>query len=140
MSRPGSISVLCVDDNPHVTRALESKLHRSGKFDWRGSLSSADQLVETVARECPEIVLLDVDMPGMDPLAALERLSRECPNTRTVVFSGHIRRELVERAVESGAWGYVSKNDDEAELIRAIRSVAEGEFVLSVEARRVFGD
>lgn len=132
------ISILCVDDNASITKALETKLSRVATFAWKGSLSRADDLVAAVAREQPAVVLLDVDMPGKDPFAVLVELSEVCPETRVVMFSGHVRRELVEKAVECGAWGYVSKNDGENELIKAIQRAAQGELALSDEARRVF--
>ncbi len=138
MTQTRPISILCVDDNISVVKALEVKLARTGLFDWKGSLPRANDLVATAVRENPFLVLLDVDMPGVDPFTALAELSDRCPNTRVVIFSGHVRRELVQRAVDSGAWGYVSKNDGEDELIKAIQGVAEGEFALSPEVQRIF--
>lgn len=138
MTQARVIPILCVDDNPSITKALETKFSRVGSFAWKGALSRADDLLATVTREHPAVVLLDVDMPGKDPFVVLAELSQACPETKVVMFSGHVRRELVERAVESGAWGYVSKNDGENELIKAIQKAAQGELALSDEARRVF--
>lgn len=131
------ISVLCVDDNEDVARALRRQLNPNVGFDWRGWLPSAEHLVDTVTRECPAVVLLDIDMPGPDPFTAMAELLSRCPATRVIVFSGHLRRDLIDRALDSGAWAYVFKNDGEIALVDAIRRVNAGEFVLSPEARAV---
>jgi two-component system, NarL family, response regulator DesR len=133
------LGILCVDDNAAVALALQTKLSRAGGFEWRGAVSRADDLMDAAARSEPALVLLDVDMPGRDPLTVLAEFSRRFPEIRTVIFSGHVRRDLVERAVEAGAWGYVSKNDGEEELVAALRRVADGEFALSSEANLVYG-
>lgn len=133
-----NLGILCVDDNPLVADALRTKLSRIDGFTWRGWLSSADGLVERAQQDCPAIVLLDIDMPGKNPFEALEELCERCPTARVVVFSGHVRRELIERAVDAGAWGYVSKNDGENALVEVLRRVAADEFALSREARLVY--
>ncbi len=131
-------SVLCVDDNPDVAEAIQLKLRIVGGFVWKGVLASADRLVETAVCDCPTLVLLDVDMPGKDPFVTLSELVERCPETKAVVFSGHVRGDLVRRAVDAGAWGYVSKNDGADELVAALRGVIAGELALSPEARTAY--
>ncbi|MCC6678733.1 MAG: response regulator transcription factor [Phycisphaerales bacterium] len=131
------ISVLCVDDNQDVARALRRKLSLVGGFDWRGWLPDAESLLGSVRQHCPAVVLLDIDMPGPDPFGVLAEITAQCPDTRVIVFSGHIRRDLIDRALDSGAWAYVSKNDGDVALVDAIRRVTAGEFVVSPEAQAV---
>lgn len=135
MPQSSPLSVLCVDDNVEVAEALRVLLSRAG-FRHVGWLASAEGLIERAERDRPDLILLDVDMPGPDPLAVLPELCRALPEVRVIVLSGHIRRRLVDTAIERGAWGYVSKNDGEGELLDAIRAVAAGEFVLSSEVQR----
>lgn len=137
-ARAGPIGVLCVDDNPHVAEALRLKFERAERFEWKGWLPRADALLETAQREKPGVVLLDLDMPGADPLDATERMLRTLPDIRVVVFSGHVRAEFIERALRVGAWGYVSKNDGEDELLRVLGAVWDGNVEFSPEARTVF--
>jgi len=132
------MSVLGVDDNAAIIDALRIKLARAGGFAWQGALSCADDLVETAIRLCPVLVLLDLDMPGKDPFAVLAELVEKCPDTKVVIFSGHVRSDLVHRAIDAGAWGYVSKNDGADDLISALRRIAVGELALSPEAQRVY--
>lgn len=129
------MGVLCVDDNEHVADALRTKLSRTQDFEWRGWLPDATGLVQRVRAECPSAVLLDLDMPGPDPFAALAELVRQCPEVRAVVFSGLVKKDLIERAIEAGAWGYVAKSDGEEALIEALRRVMVGEVALSKEVQ-----
>ena len=127
------IRVLCVDDNPRVAEALKIKFSRIKGFHWRGWLPGAEGLPERAAAESPVMVLLDLDMPGPDPFDALAEISEKSEDVKVVVFSGHVRKELIERALDAGAWGYVSKNDGEQALIDALRTVAAGEVAMSPE-------
>jgi DNA-binding NarL/FixJ family response regulator len=76
-------------------------------------------------------------MPGQSPLQALREINRSGAAARTIVFSGHLRRELVAQAMDAGAWGYVSKNDGEDSLVVAIRAVMAGEIAWSPEVQSV---
>jgi len=98
-------------------------------------MPDADRLAESIRDDPPGLVLLDLDAPGRDPLDALAEVLDEQPDLRAVVFTGHVRRELVERALQIGAWGYVSKNDGVSELLRPLRQVAAGHVTLSPQAR-----
>jgi DNA-binding NarL/FixJ family response regulator len=126
------IGILCVDDNPRVAKALRAKLSHLAGFAWRGWVPNADTLVEQFGDDT-HVVLLDIDMPGRDPLDALADLMSRRPDVRAIIFSGHVRKDLIAAAIDSGAWGYVSKNDGEDALISALRAVAAGEFALSPE-------
>lgn len=132
------IGVLCVEDNPHVAEALRVMFGRTARFEWKGWLPSADALLETAQREKPGLVLLDLDMPGADPLEAAERMLGALPEIRVVIFSGHVRADHVERALRAGAWGYASKNDGEIELLRVLGAVWDGHVEFSPEVRTVF--
>jgi DNA-binding NarL/FixJ family response regulator len=137
-SEPNKPTVLCVDDNLQVADALRVKLRRDGSFEWQGWLCEADDLVEVVKRDRPKLVLLDLDLPGRDPLVVTAELHRVVPSSRVVVFSGLVTRDLVERALDAGAWGYVSKNDGEAELLSAMHKVGGGDVALSPEAAALY--
>jgi len=128
-----ALRVLCVDDNPLVLEALGLKLSLLTGFHWLTPLSSADELVAEVRRQMPDVVLLDIDMPGRDPLEALAELTLNEPLTRVLMFSGLSRGDLVERAIDAGAWGFLSKHADLEAIVSAIHLVASGQFFLSEE-------
>jgi two-component system response regulator DesR len=127
------ISVLCVDDNEFVASAVAAKLRMAGGFRWAGHLSTANDLADVASRESASIVLLDVDMPGKNPFDALGEVLARWAECRVIVFSGHVHTALLDRAIEAGAWGYISKNDGEDAMLEGIRQVAAGEFALSPE-------
>jgi DNA-binding NarL/FixJ family response regulator len=131
MSAP--IRVLCIDDNQLLANAVERRLSMESGFQWVGWLSEAAQLVDQIGQLKPDVILLDLDMPGSDPFELLKTISPKHPETRIIIFSGYVRRDYVDRAIECGAWGYVSKNSGVDELLSAIRQVAAGEFVLTSE-------
>lgn len=129
------VRILCADDNEEILWALGAHFARTKGFKVVGSLSSAAGLVAAVKDTQPDILVLDLDMPGQSPLQALREINRSGAATRTVVFSGHLRRELVIQAMDAGAWGYVSKNDGEESLVAAIRAVMAGEIAWSPEVK-----
>jgi DNA-binding NarL/FixJ family response regulator len=133
-----TVNVVCVDDNPLVADALRIKLSRTPEFKWQGWASDADSLLEMSKCACAAIVILDLDMPGKDVFEATEELMSICPESRVVVFTGHVRKELIDKAVKAGAWGYVSKSDGEDALIEAMGKVVDGEFALSPEVRATY--
>ncbi len=125
--------MLGVDDNEAIGRALDRRLRREPGLEWVGFLTSADTLVDAVGRLEPDIVLLDLDMPGRQPLETLEELAATHPRTKVVILSGLVRRELIDRAFEAGAWGYLSKNEEMAEIVAALRRVMAGGLAMSPE-------
>lgn len=129
-----------MDDNEEILWALGLHFAHTEGFEVVGSLSSAAGLVAAVKETKPDILVLDLDMPGKNPLQALREVHRSGAPTRTVVFSGHLRRELVDQAMNAGAWGYVTKNDGEASLVEAIRAVMAGEIAWSPEVQSVIGN
>ncbi len=137
MSASSLVRVLCVDDNALVAEAIIAKLRSSGGFEWIGNIDTTDDLVATALRAHPDIILLDLDLPGGDPLDAAAALSRAGCAARIIVFSGHVSPELFERSIRAGAWGYISKSDGEEALVEGIRSVADGAFALSPEVEAI---
>ena len=125
------IRVLCVDDNPMVADGVRIRLQLESdghRFEWAGHVQNADELVATVRRTLPHVVLLDIDMPGKDAMAALAELAEAAPEVRTIILSGYSREDYLDRAVEAGAWGYISKNDAPEQIVEAVRRVMRGQF------------
>lgn len=137
MNTLSSVRILCVDDNEEILWALRAHLSQTKGFEVVGTLSSLTDLVATVSSTKPDILVLDLDMPGQSPLKSLQRLIRSGAQTRAVVFSGHLRRELIDQAMDAGAWGYVAKNDGEVWLVTAIRAIMAGEIAWSPEVQSV---
>lgn len=131
------VRIMCVDDNEEVLWALGAHFARLKDFEIVESLSTTTGLVAAVKSAKPDILVLDLDMPGQSPIGILQQINRSSGATRTVVFSGHLRSELIAQAMDAGAWGYVSKNDGEDALVVAIRAIMAGEIAWSPEVKSV---
>jgi DNA-binding NarL/FixJ family response regulator len=130
-----AIRVLMVDDDDLVGQIMRITLKHAGSFEWRGQIrdtGALDDIEETVQ---PHVVLLDLCMPGKSPFEAVDQLRQRYPEARIVIFSGLCGHSLVDRAIEAGAWGYISKNNDGSTVVSSIRRVAAGEFVISADVR-----
>jgi DNA-binding NarL/FixJ family response regulator len=92
-----------------------------------GRLPTADDLVVEAKRLRPDVVLLDIEMPGMDPFEAVEDLKAQLPDVRVIILSAYVRDHYVSAAVKAGVWGYFSKSDDPNEIVAGIRKVDRGE-------------
>lgn len=123
--------VLCIDDNRLIAEAMQRRLAFEPDVAWAGWVEHACDALAAALEAQPDIVMLDIDMPEHDAFELTRDLARRLPNAKVVMFSGHVRTEFIDRAVDAGAWGYLSKNESMAELLAAIRRVAAGEFVLS---------
>ena len=131
------LKVLCVDDNEMVATALSRRIREEPGIAWAGVVMEGAAAYEQVRMILPDIVLMDIDMPGVDSFSIVEHIAADLPGVRVVMFSGHLNPAYIERAMDAGAWGYLSKNEDVARLIEAIRSVGRGEFALSEDVKAV---
>lgn len=133
-SPPRHVRILCVDDHAVVYNGLRAGLAMEQDLEIVGWRKTADDLVEATDAERADIVLVDVDMPGRDAFAAIEELRRARPAARAIVLSAFTRDNYIDAAINAGAWGYLSKNDDFEEIIDGVRRVARGEFAFSPAA------
>ena len=124
------ISVLIADDHRLFREALRAVLER--ECNVVGEAASGEEALALAARMRPDIVLLDVGMPGVGGLNAAHRLAKQAPASKVVILSRHDDEEYVyEAMVEAGAAGYLVKTDATAELLSALRAVAAGRRYLS---------
>lgn len=124
------VRVLCVEDNELVADALARKLTRDPDFEWLGWVRDSVELMRVTTDRNPHVVCMDLDVPGQDTLGMIRQLAEQAPNTRVLILTGHLREDLVNKAVDAGAWGYLSKAEDSRVIVDSIKRVAAGEFVL----------
>ncbi len=120
------IRIIIADDHRVVREGLRWMLDGESEIEVVGEASDGDELLELVASVPADVVLLDVSMPGMGGLDALEQLSSSAPQVRVVMLSMHDKPVYVRRAVELGAAGYLLKSAGRDELMRALVAVAAG--------------
>jgi DNA-binding NarL/FixJ family response regulator len=119
-------SVLLVDDHPLVRAGLAALLVGSEHVQVVGEAGDGREAVELVTRLRPDVVLMDLSMPGLDGIAATRLVVQESPSTRVVVLTSFADRHRMADAVAAGAVGFLLKDCDPRDLVGAVCSVARG--------------
>ncbi|MBX3379051.1 MAG: response regulator transcription factor [Phycisphaeraceae bacterium] len=121
-SRP--IRVLCVDDHLVLIEGLKARFSMEGGINVVGQLMSAERLLQEVGSLRPDVVTLDIEMPGPDAFEMADRLKREFPQVCVVVLSAHIRDAFISASFRSGVSAYFAKSDELSDIVRGIYEVA----------------
>jgi DNA-binding NarL/FixJ family response regulator len=130
------IRVLIVDDHPMVRQGLGALLRGNPEFEVVGALESGRDAADRIQELAPDVVLMDVSMPGMDGVAATRELLRHRPATRVVMLTSYAEDETVISAIDAGASGYLLKDAEPEEILRGIRAASRGEVPLAPRAAR----
>jgi two-component system, NarL family, response regulator LiaR len=125
------IRVVLADDHALVREGTAELLERAGGFRVVGQAADGAEAVQLVTALRPDVLVIDLAMPGMDGLEATRRSLSVAPRTAVLVLSAHEDEPYVRAMLEAGALGYLSKSARGHELVAAVRAVAAGETVLS---------
>ena len=128
--------MLVADDHPVVRKGLQSCLSRAGRIRLVGEAADGDEALRKARELKPDVVLMDISMPGMNGLTVTEMLRKELPDMKVLVLSVQRNKDSIFRVIQAGAHGYVSKEAPYEEVIRAIESVHGGEPFFSEEIAR----
>ncbi|MBP7514093.1 MAG: response regulator transcription factor [Flavobacteriales bacterium] len=129
------ITVLLVDDQSIILDGIESILAAEGAFTVIGRAGNGREAVERARDLDPDVVLMDINMPGMDGVAATKKLLKVNARCKVLVLSMHGHKEFVLEVLDSGASGYLLKTTHKAELIEALKMVASGKTYVASELR-----
>ena len=121
-----SIKVLLIDDHPLVIEGIRAVLETYNHIEIVGSAANADDGLAIATRTAPDVVMMDVNMPGMSGLAAIDVFKEALGNVRLLMLSMHDSRDYISTSVMHGASGYVLKDAPTNEIIAAIEAVAAG--------------
>jgi NarL family two-component system response regulator LiaR len=124
---PDEITALIVDDHEVVREGLRLSLSRAPHIRVIGEASDGESAVELALRRRPNVVIMDIRMPGMDGLEATKLLTDQAPDTKVLLFTAYSERSLLNRGFDAGAKGYILKESPHSTLVRAIEKLAEGE-------------
>jgi two-component system response regulator DesR len=124
------IRLLLADDQALVRSALAALLALQDDFEVVAQVGRGDEVVDAARRHQPDVALLDIEMPGIDGLAAARVLAQELPACRSLILTTFGRPGYLRRAMESGAFGFVVKDAPPEQLADAIRRIAAGERVV----------
>lgn len=134
---PKGISILLADDHPIVRQGYRRVLENQHDFQVVAEAENAVSAYSAFKAHSPDIVVMDISMPGASGLEAIRNIRARDGHARILVFSMHSEASLVKAAFNAGAGGYVTKSSEPAVLIRAIRSVARGERAMSDDVAQV---
>jgi two-component system, NarL family, response regulator LiaR len=121
-----TIRILVADDHPVVREGLVLMLGTQPEFDVIGQAATGKETVEQACALTPDVLLLDLEMPDMDGVAALQQIRIRCPEVHVLVFTAFDTDERIIKAVQAGAKGYLLKGAPRQELFNAIRVIAGG--------------
>ena len=126
-----SISVILADDHPVVRLGMQALLERERSFSIVGVAGDGLETVRLTEHLKPDVLVLDLMMPGLSGLEALRILRERSPRTRTVILSMHSSNAFIAQALQNGAIGYVLKRCPEENLVHAVKEAAAGRRFLS---------
>ena len=126
MEADGTIRVLVADDHPMLREGLVAVLNTQPDFDVIGEAADGFEVVRLAEQRMPDVILLDLEMPGMDGVAVLRKLQEAGANAHAIVFTAYDTDERILGALRAGARGYLLKGASREEIFSAIRTVSSG--------------
>ncbi len=129
------IRVFLVDDHALVRESVSRVLDDEADISVVGAVSDADQAVVSVVSATPDIVLIDIDMPGLSCFEAASQITASCPNVRVIFLSAFFHDRYIEQALRVEARGYLTKSEPMESVVRAVRMVAAGKVCFSREVQ-----
>ena len=121
-----ALKVLLADDHPLILQGLRRTLEACEDIEVVGEARSGDEVVPLVERRNPDVLLLDMRMPGLDSAECIRRIAGSWPHVRTIVLSASEERATIDTAVEAGASAYVLKSVSALDIPALVRQVAAG--------------
>lgn len=134
MTEPSPVRILLVDDHAMVRRGLAAFLKAFDDLELAGEAANGEEAVRRCAEVQPDVVLMDLMMPGMDGVAATRAIRERFPTVRIIALTSFREEELVQGALQAGAIGYLLKHVSADDLASAIRAAHAGQSTLAPEA------
>jgi DNA-binding NarL/FixJ family response regulator len=131
-----SIRVLVADDQAAVREGLATLLDLTPGIEVVGEARDGTEAVRLVAEHSPDVVLMDLHMPGIDGIEATGQITREHPGVRVVVLTTYADNASIQGALRAGALGYLTKDADRVQIARAVQAAANGQAVLDEGVQR----
>lgn len=129
-----AIHVLLVEDHAPTRQLVKALISQEADLVVVADVGSGEEAVETARRLGPDVVVMDIKLPGMNGIDAARRILSERPDTRVLVLSNHTGQALIQSVLDAGGLGYVRKSHAFEELVPAIRAVSAGKQYLGDSA------
>ncbi|MCS7089759.1 MAG: response regulator transcription factor [Verrucomicrobiota bacterium] len=120
------IKVTIVEDNEKLRETLARVIGRTEGFECVGSFASAEDALRAVPQIKPDVVLMDINLPGLNGVECVRRLKEQCPETQFIMLTVYEDTDNIFNALAAGATGYLLKRSTRTELLQAIRDVVQG--------------
>jgi two-component system response regulator NreC len=138
MNRPArKLRILVADDHEFVRRGILGLLRAQRGWKVAGEAANGPEAVEEARKLRPDVIILDIGMPKFDGLEATRQIRKAAPETKILILSMHDSSQMVRRALESGARGYVLKSDLAGHLVKAVNGVSKGKFYLTPKVSQI---
>jgi DNA-binding NarL/FixJ family response regulator len=122
-----SLRIVLVDDHEVVRLGLKALLSRNNQFNVVAEASNASEALDRVARYKPDVVVMDIRLPGKNGIEATREIVQQYPNTKVIMLTSYAEDELLFDAIAAGASGYVLKQIGSSELVTALEKIGRGE-------------
>jgi DNA-binding NarL/FixJ family response regulator len=133
-----AIRALIVDDHPVTRDGLRTALELSDEVSIVGEASTGEEAVERVEQLTPDVVFMDVRMPGIGGIEATRKIRQVSPDTRVILFTVDESRNAISEAIQAGVSGYLLKDASAEELVDAAKHAIEGKAVIHPQLTRAF--
>lgn len=134
------IRLVLADDHPMIRAGFRTLLAQSNDVEVAGEAGNGHELIRVISSVKPDVALIDLNMPGMNGLEALQQLHSSFRGLKLIVLTMHEEREYIHKALKAGADGYLLKNIDREELLKAIDTVHKGGKYFSHEVTAILAD
>ena len=121
-----NIRVVIFEDNSNLRRGLTTLINGSAGFECSGAFGNCDNLIQHIAETKPDVVLMDIEMPGMNGIEAVKMLKPQFPEIKILMETMFEDDEKVFHSICSGAEGYILKSTPPAQILAAVREIHEG--------------
>ena len=134
--RADSIKVMLVDDHEVVLEGLIRILEKQGGIQIVSVAGSAEEALEKLERFPPDVIVVDIQLPGMNGIELIRRIKKSHPEIEAITLTVFDDEQFARQAIKAGAIGYVIKDAAKDELVKAVRSAAKGETLISTSVAR----
>ena len=131
MTRIGQLRILVADDHALMRRGIRALLDSRPGWKVVSEAASGRQAIAYAVKLKPDVAIVDIQMPDLDGLVAISQIRKATPNTQILTLTMHDSGQMIRRALEAGARGYVTKSDLPKQLVKAVMNVAKGKLFLS---------
>lgn len=130
------VHVVVIEDIKEIREGLQTLIHSSDGFSCTQTFSSAEQAIEDLPNACPDVALMDINLPGINGIEAVRKLKSQCPGTQFIMSTVYEDDENIFESLKAGASGYLLKKTAPSKILDAITEVVEGGSPMSSQIAR----